>query len=154
MVKQIQSLVIKPSKTLPSILTILYLIFVLYLFVGMSDVNMWWLLGVVVVVSSLWLVFVIDSFSGYLELSKDSLTRRTVFSTRKIRISEIKEVSVARSIFGPSRIDFGNAKDGYVTIVAGAFRKSEFEPLLQQLHSTLKVHNPKRAERLQKALLL
>lgn len=151
--KPVQTVVLKPSKTLPSILTVLYLIFVLYLLIGISNVNLWWLLGVVVVVSSLWFIFVIDSFTGYLKLSKDLLTRRTVFSTRKIKISEIKEASVARSIFGPSKIDFGNAKDGYITIVAGAFRKSELKPFLKQLHDRLEEHNPKRAQRLQKALL-
>lgn len=104
------------------------------------------------------LVFV-EYYSGYLKLENGMLTRKSVFGTRSVKISDIREVSVSRSGtlptsgLGAGVIGLGNAKDGIVGIKTSACKKEELTPLIKQIYIEPKSVNPKRAADLQKILL-
>ena len=102
------------------------------------------------------LVF-IEYYSGYIKLENGMLTRKSLFSTRTVKVSEIREVSSSgsgtfpTSSLGAGVIDLGNAKDGDVSIKVATYKKEELIPIIRQVHSELKSVNPKRAIDLQKA---
>lgn len=104
------------------------------------------------------LVFV-EYYSGYIKLENGMLTRKSLFSTRSVKVSDIREVSVSRSGtlptsgLGAGVIGLGNAKDGIVGIKISAYKKDELTPLMKQVYIELKAVNPKRAADLQKAFL-
>lgn len=135
---------IKPGKKLPSVLTVIYVALVVLILLR-GDVNVAWVYASAALISILFFALLTDAFTGYLQLNNDSLTKKNLFGSQTIKISEIKEVSSARHILGASQIDIGNAR-GRVSIVSGAFRRNEFKALMRQLHIKLKSVNPKRAE--------
>lgn len=102
------------------------------------------------------LVFV-EYYSGYIKLENGELTRKSLFSTRTVKVSEIREVSSSSSgtfptsSLGAGVIDLGNAKDGDVSIKVATYKKEELIPIIRLVHSELKSVNPKRAKDLQKA---
>lgn len=149
MSRRTEPIIIKTTKTLPVVITAIYsvLVIVILLRSGIGAHGLW-LYGSVLLVTTLLLVLLADSFSGYLELSNDSLTRKNLFGSNTIEISEIKEVSKARHIFGPDQIDLGNAQNK-VSIVQGAFKQAEFALLVEQLCTELEAVNPKHAKALE-----
>lgn len=102
------------------------------------------------------LVFV-EYYSGYIKLENGELTRKSLFSTRTVKVSDIREVGSSgsgtfpTSGLGAGVIDLGNAKDGDVSIKVATYKKEELIPIIRQVHSELKSVNPKRAKDLQKA---
>lgn len=102
------------------------------------------------------LVFV-EYYSGYIKLENGELTRKSLFSSRTIKVSEIREVSSSASgVFptsslGAGVIDLGNAKDGDVSIKVATYKNEELVPIIKQVHRELNSVNPKRAKDLQKA---
>jgi hypothetical protein len=102
-------------------------------------------------------IWFIDTFTGYIALRDGLLTRKTLFSTKSIKVNDIGEVNISGSgVFptsglGAGIIYFGNAKDGNVGINPVAFKKKELTPLIKQLYSELQSVNSKRAKNLQKA---
>lgn len=104
------------------------------------------------------LVFV-EYYSGYIKLENGTLTRKSLFSTCSVKVSDIRGVSVSRSGTFPTSglgagvIGLGNAKDGIVGIKISAYKKEELTPLINQIYIELKAVNPKRAADLQKTFI-
>ena len=148
MSKPATPLTIKPTKTLPLILIVIYVVLALVILVR-ADTNIVWLYAGIVTI--LLFALLADMFTGYLQLSNDSLTKKNLFGSQTIKISEIKEVSTARHILGPSQTDIGNTRNK-VSIVSSAFKRNEFRILMRQLQTKLKSVNPKRAKDLQQVV--
>lgn len=157
------AMIIKPRKRQAFISLTLMVLAVALLIIWRSDESfnlssvpllglVWMSLPFVLIV----LVFV-EFYSGYIKLENGELTRKSVFATRSVKVSDIREVSVSRSGtlptsgLGAGVIGLGNAKDGIVGIKTLAYKKEELTPLIKQIYIELKSVNPKRAEELQKA---
>ncbi len=149
------TMIIKPRKVFPLIFMAVFVAIVLLLFWPL-ELFLLFMLGVMCL---LFTAFFIDTHSGYLKLDEGLLTRKSLLSNKRIKISDIREVNINGSGVFPTSslsggiIELGNAKDGYVGIKVGAFKRDELTSLIGELHNDLKRVNPKRAQELHKALL-
>jgi len=145
--------IIKPRKGLP----LSFMAIILVVTISISWPISLFMLLMISVISLLLVTFFVDAYSGYLKLDKGILYRKSLLTTKSIKVSAIREVATSSSgVFptsslGAGTIDLGNAKDGYVSIRASGYKRDELIPLTEQLYSELKAINPKRAKDLQKA---
>ncbi len=143
----------KPTKTIP-------IVFFSLVTLGLSPILWppnWYFLSIVGVMYLLFIGFFVETNSGYLELDKGLLTRKTLLGTCSVKVSDIRQVDGGRSGVLPtsslndSTVGLGNAKDGLVSINPSSFKKKELIPFIKQLHSELQATSPQRAKDLQKA---
>lgn len=147
--------IIKPRKVLPFSFMVIFLIVAVVIIWPVSFFTLF-ILGVVTL---LLLALFIDTYSGYLKLDNEILYRKSLLTTKSIKVSDIREVTTSGSgVFATSSLSagfvkVGNAKNGYLSIKTSAYRREELAPLIKQLYDQLKSINPKRAADLQKVLL-
>jgi len=148
--------IIKPRKVLPFSFMVIFLIVAVVIIWPVSFFTLF-ILGVVTL---LLLALFVDTYSGYLKLDDQILYRKSLLTTKSIKVSDIREVTTSGSgVFATSSLSagsvkVGNSKNGYLSIKTSAYRREELTPLIKQLHDQLTSVNPKRAVELHKAFPL
>lgn len=148
--------IIKPRKVLPFSFIAIFLVVAVVIIWPISFFTLF-ILGVITL---LLLALFIDTYSGYLKLDNGILYRKSLLTTKSIKLCDIREVTTSGSgVFATSSLSagfvkVGNAKNGYVSIKTSAYRREELTPLIKQLHYQLTSVNPKRAVELHKAFPL